>query len=277
MFELLGIPYSGAGVTGSALGMDKVFQKQLYAAAGIPVVPYVSFSRRAWRASPDDCLRLAEQRLQFPMFVKPANLGSSVGITRATDHETLRNALEVASHFDRKLLVEQAVVEHREVNCAVLGNDAPIPSACEEVFSTHVFLDYDAKYKVGYKATAESGASHHKAEARKVPAELGDDLTRRVQELACRAFTALDCRGVARVDFLISESGDVFVNEINTIPGALSFYLWEATGIQYRDLLTKLIDLACEAFEDRRANTVSYDVSDLLKMGSKGKSGIKNS
>jgi len=277
MFELLGIPYSGAGVTGSALGMDKVFQKQLYAAAGIPVVPYVWFTRRMWRTTPDDCLERAEEHLKFPMFVKPANLGSSVGITRATDHETLRNALEVASHFDRKLLVEQAVVEHREVNCAVLGNDAPIPSACEEVFSSHVFLDYDAKYRVGYKATSESGASRHKAEARKVPAELGDELTRRVQELACRAFTVLDCRGVARVDFLISESGDVFVNEINTIPGALSFYLWEATGMQYRDLLTKLIDLACEAFEDRRANTVSYDVSDLLKMGSRGKSGTKNS
>jgi D-alanine-D-alanine ligase len=276
MLELLGIPYSGAGVTGSALGMDKVYQKQVYAVAGIPVVPYVWFTRRAWHASPDECLGRAEQQLQFPMFVKPANLGSSVGITRATDHETLRNALEVASHFDRKLLVEQAVVEHREVNCAVLGNDDPIPSVCEEVFSTHAFLDYDAKYRVGYKATAESDATRHKAEARKVPADLGDDLMHLVQELACRAFTALDCRGVARVDFLISGSGEVYVNEINTIPGALSFYLWEATGMQYRDLLTKLIALACEAYEDRKANIVSYDVSDLLKVGSQGKSGIKH-
>ncbi|WP_165845208.1 D-alanine--D-alanine ligase family protein [Candidatus Cryosericum terrychapinii] len=276
MFELLGIPYTSAGVTGSALGMDKVFQKQLFAAAGISVVPYVSFSRRTWRSSPDDCLRHAEQRLQFPMFVKPANLGSSVGITRATDHDTLRYALEVASQFDRKLLVEQAVVDHREVNCAVLGNDDPIPSACEEVFSSRAFLDYDTKYKVGYKTTAESNSGIQKAQARKVPANLGDDLTRRVQELACRAFTTLDCRGVARVDFLIDGSGAVYVNEINTIPGALSFYLWEAVGMQYRDLLTKLIDLACKAFEDRRSNVVSYDVSDLLRLGSKGKSGTKN-
>ena len=276
MFELLGIPYTSAGVTGSALGMDKVFQKQVFAAAGIPVVPYVSFSRRVWRASPDDCLRLAEQRLQFPMFVKPANLGSSVGITRATDHDTLRYALEVASHFDRKLLVEQAVVNHREVNCAVLGNDEPIPSACEEVFSSHTFLDYDAKYKVGYKTTAGPDSGVQKAEARKVPANLGDDLTRRVQELACRAFTTLDCRGVARVDFLIDASEAVYVNEINTIPGALSFYLWEAVGMQYRNLLTKLIDLACKAFEDRRSNIISYDVSDLLRIGSKGKSGTRN-
>ncbi|MHB8070836.1 MAG: D-alanine--D-alanine ligase family protein [Candidatus Cryosericum sp.] len=275
-FELLGIPYSGAGVTGSALGMDKVFQKQVYAAAGIPVVPYVWFTRKTWLASPDECLRRAEEQLKFPMFVKPANLGSSVGITRATDHETLRYALEVASHFDRKLLIEQAVVDHREVNCAVLGNDAPTASACEEVFSTHVFLDYDAKYRVGYKATAEPDAAHHKAEARKVPAELGDELTHRIQELACRAFTALDCRGVARVDFLINGSSEVFVNEINTIPGALSYYLWEATGMQYRDLLSKLVDLACEAHEDRRTNTVSYDVSDLLKISSQGKSGTKN-
>lgn len=275
MFELLGIPYTSAGVTGSALGMDKVFQKQLFAAAGIPVVPYVSFSRRAWRASPDDCLHMAEQRLQFPMFVKPANLGSSVGITRATDHDTLRYALEVASHFDRKLLVEQAVTDHREVNCAVLGNDEPMPSACEEVFSSHAFLDYDAKYKVGYKTTVGSNSGTQKAEARKVPANLGDELTHGVQDLACRAFTALDCRGVARVDFLIDGSGAVYVNEINTIPGALSFYLWEAVGMQYRDLLTKLIDLACEAFEDRRSNVISYDVSDLLKLGSKGKSGSR--
>lgn len=276
MFELLGIPYTSAGVTGSALGMDKVFQKQVFAAAGIPVVPYVSFSRRAWRASPDECLRAAEQSLRFPMFVKPANLGSSVGITRATDHDTLGYALEVASHFDRKLLVEQAVVDHREVNCAVLGNDEPIPSACEEVFSSHAFLDYDAKYKVGYKTTVGSDSGVQKAGARKVPANLSDDLAHRVQELACRAFTALDCRGVARVDFLIDPSGAVYVNEINTIPGALSFYLWEAVGMQYRDLLTKLIDLACKAFEDRRSNIVSYDVSDILRMGSKGKSGTRN-
>jgi len=276
MFELLGIPYTSAGVTGSALGMDKVFQKQIFAAAGIPVVPYVSFSRRTWRTSPDDCLRAAEQRLHFPMFVKPANLGSSVGITRATDHDTLRYALEVASHFDRKLLVEQAVANHREVNCAVLGNDEPIPSACEEVFSSHAFLDYDAKYKVGYKTMVGSDSGVQKAEARKVPANLGDDLTRRVQELACRAFTTLDCRGVARVDFLIDGSGAVYVNEINTIPGALSFYLWEAVGMQYRDLLTKLINLACEAFEDRRSNVISYDVSDLLRLGSEGKSGSQS-
>jgi len=276
MFELLGIPYTSAGVTGSALGMDKVFQKQLFAATGIPVVPYVSFSRSTWRSSPDDCLRAAEQRLHFPMFVKPANLGSSVGITRATDHDTLRYALEVASHFDRKLLVEQAVANHREVNCAVLGNDEPIPSACEEVFSSHAFLDYDAKYKVGYKTTVGSDSGVQKAEARKVPANLGDDLTRRVQELACRAFTTLDCRGIARVDFLIDGSGVVYVNEINTIPGALSFYLWEAVGMQYRDLLTKLINLACEAFEDRRSNVISYDVSDLLRLGSEGKSGSQS-
>jgi D-alanine-D-alanine ligase len=276
MFELLGIPYTSSSVTGSALGMDKVFQKQLFMAAGIPVVPYVSFTRRTWRASPDDCLRAAEQRLQFPMFVKPANLGSSVGITRATDHDTLRYALEVASHFDRKLLVEQAITDHREVNCAVLGNDEPMPSACEEVFSSHAFLDYDAKYKVGYKTTTGSDSGVRKAEARKVPANLGADLTSRVQELACRAFVALDCRGVARVDFLIDASGAVYVNEINTIPGALSFYLWEAVGMQYRDLLTKLIDLACEAFEDRRSNVINYDVSDLLKLGSKGKSGSKS-
>jgi D-alanine-D-alanine ligase len=210
------------------------------------------------------------------MFVKPANLGSSVGITRATDHDTLCYALEVASHFDRKLLVEQAITDHREVNCAVLGNDEPMPSACEEVFSSHAFLDYDAKYKVGYKTTTGSDRDGQKAEARKVPATLGDDLTSRIQELACRAFVALDCRGVARVDFLIDASGAVYVNEINTIPGALSFYLWEAVGMQYRGLLTKLIDLACEAFEDRRSNVVNYDVSDLLKLGSKGKSESKS-
>jgi len=174
------------------------------------------------------------------------------------------------------LLVEQAVANHREVNCAVLGNDEPIPSACEEVFSSHAFLDYDAKYKVGYKTTVGSDSGIQKAEARKVPANLGDDLTRRVQELACRAFTTLDCRGVARVDFLIDGSGAVYVNEINTIPGALSFYLWEAVGMQYRDLLTKLINLACEAFEDRRSNVISYDVSDLLRLGSEGKSGSQS-
>jgi D-alanine-D-alanine ligase len=275
LFELLGIPYTGSGVTGSSLGMDKVFQKEVFEKEGIPVVPHISFSRRLWHESPDSCLAAAEEHLQFPMFVKPANLGSSVGITRAVDHEGLRYALEVASHFDRKLLVEQAVVNAREVNCSVLGNDDPIPSACEEVFSSHVFLDYEAKYKVGYKATASPNGGAQKAEARRVPADLGDALTQKVQDLAVRAFSALDCRGVARVDFLLAESGMIYVNEINTIPGALSFYLWEAVGMQYRDLLTRLIDLAYEAFEDRRSNVVNYDVSDLLKLGSAGKSGSK--
>lgn len=275
LFELLGIPYTGAGVTGSALGMDKVLQKKVFLQAGIPVVPHVAFSRRAWQQDPETCLLSAEQQLRYPMFVKPANLGSSVGISRATDRETLRYAVDVASHFDRKLLVEQAVINPREVNCAVLGNDDTLPSACEEVFSTHTFLDYDAKYRVGYKASdGRSGAE--KGEARRVPADLGEELTHEVQNLACRAFSALDCRGVARVDFLIDESRVVYVNEINTIPGALSYYLWEAAGMQYRDLLTRTIDLALEAFRDRRSNIVSYEVSDLLKLGSRGKSGSKN-
>ncbi|HPS69338.1 MAG TPA: D-alanine--D-alanine ligase family protein [Candidatus Cryosericum sp.] len=275
MFELLGIPYTGSGVTGSALGMDKVLQKRVFLQAGIPVVPHVAFSRKAWLENPDNCLLLAEQHLQYPMFVKPANLGSSVGISRATDRETLRYAVDVASHFDRKLLVEQAVLNPREVNCAVLGNDDVVASACEEVFSTHTFLDYDAKYRVGYKAS-DRAVGVEKGEARHVPADLGDELTRKVQTLACQAFSALDCRGVARVDFLIDESQVVFVNEINTIPGALSYYLWEAAGMQYRDLLSRTIDLALEAFRDRKSNIVSYEVSDLLKLGSQGKSGSKN-
>lgn len=278
LFEMLGIPYTGAGVTGSALGMDKVFQKQLFTAAGLPVVPYVTFSRRAWRSTPDKCLHTVEAALHFPLFVKPANLGSSVGITKAVDHETLRAALEVASHFDRKLLVEQAVVDLREVNCAVLGNDDPVPSACEEVFSSHEFLDYDAKYKVGYKATKRADSHVPKAEARKVPAALGDELTRRIQKLACDAFVTLDCRGVARVDFLIDQTTSlVYINEINTIPGSLSYYLWEAAGMQYRDLLTKLVDLAFESFNDRRENIVSYDATDLLRLQSEGKGGAKRS
>lgn len=276
MFELLGIPYTGAGVTGSSLGMDKILQKQIYASRGIPVVPYVWFTRKEWIDAPDKCIEDIERQLIYPLFVKPANLGSSVGITRAADQASLRTALDVASHFDRKLLVEQAIVEHREVDCAVMGNETPVASACEEIFSTHTFLDYDAKYKVGYKATPGVDGTHRKAEARKVPANLGDDLTRRIQQLACQAFTALDCRGVARVDFLIGVTGDVYVNEINTIPGALAFYLWEAMGIQYRDLLTRLLDLACEAFEDRRSNIVSYDISDLLTSGLQGKSGVKH-
>jgi D-alanine-D-alanine ligase len=269
--ELLGIPYTGAGVTGSVLGMDKVVMKKLFAAAGLPIVPYISLSRGEWQASPDSCLRTVEASLEYPLFVKPANLGSSVGITRATDCATLKSALEVASHFDRKLLVEKAVTDLREINCAVLGNDAPVASACEEVFSSHAFLDYDAKYKVGYKASAPAKGTVRKGEGRKVPAELAEDLSARIREFACRAFAAVDCRGLARVDFLLDGQECVYVNEINTIPGSLSYYLWEATGMQYRDLLTRLLELAEESFQDRRRNIVSYDVSDLLKTASQGK------
>lgn len=238
LFELADIPYVGAGVLGSAIGMDKVTQKQLLRQAKIPVTSDLSFLFAQYKANPKTHIAAIERTLRYPLFVKPPNLGSSVGISKAHDRKELADAIELAGEYDRKILVEQGVKNTREIECSVLGNDDPIASIPGEVIPSNEFYDYDAKYVDG-KSSAE------------IPARLPKPVIKKIQQYAVAAFRVLDCAGMARVDFLVARSTNrIFLNEINTLPGftSISMYpkLWQASGLQYPQLLDKLIELALE-------------------------------
>lgn len=250
LLELADLPYVGAGVLGSALGMDKVAQKHVLRSQGLPVVDFVPVLRSRWQSEPEAVIADLEAQLPYPMFVKPANLGSSVGITKAHQREELRRGLDLAVRFDRRLLVE-AGINAREIECAVLGNDAPIASVPGEVIPCNEFYDYHAKY-------LDEGSKLL------IPAPLDAETTTQVRDLAVRAFLAIDCAGMARVDFfLCKKTGRLYINELNTIPGftPISMYpkLWEASGIPYTELLDRLIELAIERYEEKRRSKTSYD------------------
>jgi D-alanine-D-alanine ligase len=243
LFELADIPYVGAGVLGSAIGMDKVVTKQLCEHARIPVTPYVWFSQSQFAKHSMELMSRIEKTFGYPVFVKPANLGSSVGITKAHNRRELKAAVVLASQYDTKILVEKAVRDPREIEVSVIGNDRPVASIPGEVVSSNEFYDYDAKYVDG-KSTAI------------IPARLSPTLTKRIQDYAVRSFAAIDCSGMARVDFLLSKStGRVYFSEINTIPGftSISMFpkLWEASGLAFSKLLDRLIELALERHAHR--------------------------
>jgi D-alanine-D-alanine ligase len=247
LFELAGIAYVGSGVLGSAAGMDKDVMKRLFAAAKLPIPKHVSFLRAEWEASPRKTITRIEAALRYPLFVKPANLGSSVGITKAHDRRELGPAIDVAAGFDRKIVVEQAVGgkkgKARELEVAVLGNDAPEASVVGEIVPGKEFYDYEAKY------LSEGSIPI-------IPAKLTKQQTKQIQEMAIAAFKACDCSGLARVDFLMDPASNsrsaprIYLNEINTLPGftSISMYpkLWAASGVAYPDLIDRLIQLALE-------------------------------
>lgn len=244
LLELANVPYVGAGVLASAVGMDKGMMKVVFAGHGLPVCPYTIVRAHEWDTRRKDVLRELEGALGYPMFVKPANLGSSVGISKAGDEASLEAAIELARSFDRRVIVEAAVPEAREIECAVLGNDTPVASIPGEVIPSREFYDYEAKYIDAASQTV-------------IPADLSTGTAEEVRRMAIEAFRAVDCAGMARVDFLLSRTdGAIFVNEINTIPGftTISMYskMWEATGVPYRELLDRLIALALERHQARQ-------------------------
>ena len=247
LLELADIPYVGAGVAGAATGMDKALMKALFASAGLPMVKHETVLRRSWRNGRDAVLSDLTARLRYPLFVKPANLGSSVGISRAADRESLAAGVDLAAGFDRKIVVEEGVAPCREIECAVLGNDEPRASAPGEIIPSGEFYDYAAKY-------LDEGSSTI------VPADLAPHEADEVRRLSIAAFRAIDCAGMARVDFLLDRAGRLFVNEINTHPGftTISMFakLWEASGVGYPALLDRLITLAMERCEDRRESRI---------------------
>jgi len=253
MLEIGDVAYVGCGVLASAVGMDKGLMKAAFAAAGLPQVPFILLRRSDWDRDPETVLGHVEATLQYPVFTKPANAGSSVGVAKCRDRAELRAGLDLAASHDRRILVEQGI-NPREIEVAVLGNEEPEPSVCGEIVPAHEWYDYEDKYLEGRTTLL-------------IPAPLEQALSERIRRMAVDAFRAIDGAGLARVDFLLEkETGAVFVNEINTFPGftAGSMYpkLWEATGVAYSELLDRLIALAIERHQDRRARQAPREATD---------------
>ena len=245
LLELANVPYVGAGVLASAVGMDKAAMKLAFAASGLPICEYEVVLKRHWQRDERAVMNRVVNRLGFPVFVKPANLGSSVGISKAKHAAELRTAIALAAEFDRKIVVESAVPQAREIEVAVLGNDEPEASVPGEIISSREFYDYEAKY-------LDAGSKDI------IPAVLPETLAEHIRALAVTAFRAIDCAGMARVDFLLAGdgSGTLYLNELNTIPGftTISMYskMWNASGVSYPALLDRLIALALERHADKQ-------------------------
>lgn len=262
MFEMAGVPYVGSGVTGSAVGMDKIIQKSVFKEVDIPIVRYVWFLKNEWESGQGEIIKNIEKVLGYPVFVKPANLGSSVAINKAAGFKELQEAIEIASNFDRRIIVEEGKEGIMEINCSILGNDELIASICEQPIKSEQMLSYEDKYLRGGKIKGMAGLS------RLVPAPIGEALTKKIQETAMKAFRAIDASGIARVDFMVrSDTEDFWLTEINTLPGSLSFYLWEKSGLSFSELLDRLIDLGFERYKERQELMTSYNSDLISKVG----------
>lgn len=274
--EFLGLPYVGCDILSSSVGMDKAVFKYVMDAAGLPVLPCICFYAREYAKEKETVIERAEKEIGYPMIVKPVNLGSSVGITKANDKNALIDAIDLAVSFSDKVLIEHAVSAIREINCSVVGDaDSCCASVCEEPFMNDEILSYEDKYMANSKSSGNKGMA---SLSRKIPAELSETKSNEIRELAKKVFKALGAAGVVRIDFIIDTDTDkVYVNEINTIPGSLAFYLWEATGTPYSELLDKLISLAFRRNRNRENLTFTIDTNILsgVSFGTKGAKGSK--
>lgn len=269
LLELADIPYVGCGVLASAVANHKAMTKVVLKGSGIPVVESVAFTRSQWLNDPDSMLMKVQGALTFPIFVKPATLGSSIGIGRAADETMLRAYIDIAANFDEHLLAESAVPDSIEINCSVIGDARDVrASVLEQPVSWQEFLTYEEKYLRGNEGM--------KSAERLIPAPLSAELTARIQDLAVQAFQAVGGRGISRMDFLVQkDTNAVYLNEINTMPGSLSFYLWTETGMSQRDLVEKLVQLARDAYAEKRRNTYNYQTSLVALTAERGVKGLK--
>lgn len=279
MLELWNIPYTSSGVLGSALGMDKIAMKRMFRACGFPVLKDVCVERSEWKRNRAGVLSRVMNELSFPVYVKPSNLGSSIGINRADNKNGLEDAIDIAVSYDRRVQVETGIQDLMEINCAVLGygGDA-MASVTEMPVRWSDFLSFDEKYLRGAKGSAKGTKSAPSkgmsSLSRQMPAPISPELTHRVEELAVDAFKALDCKGVARIDFLYDKAADeLYIGEINTIPGSLAFYLWEGRGISFERMIDMMVEYAFRANADRNENVFSYQSAILS--GSSGAKGAK--
>ncbi len=271
VLETIGVPFAGCNTLSSANGMDKITMKMILQASGVPVVPYLWFTDKQWFGQREQLIGRIESELGYPVIVKPSNLGSSVGIGRAMNREQLIDRIDDAERYSSRIIVEHMVEQLQEINCSVLGNaDEYQTSVLEEPIKSGEILSYEDKYMGGTK-----GAKGMQAAQKRIPAELPADVTERIQFLAGETFRVLGCHGVSRVDVIVDRAdGNIYVNEINTIPGSLSFYLWEATGLTFAGLMDKLVQLAVQRSREAGQKTVSYD-HNIFAMGGGVKGGIK--
>ncbi len=256
LLEMADLPYVGSPVLASAVGMDKIFTKMLLRSAVVPVIDDYYLSRARWEAAPDTIVAEVESRFSYPMFVKPVTLGSSIGVSRVEDAAALRFALDVAAIYDNRLMIEPALLDIIEINCSVLGDGSDArASTCEQPVTT-AMLSYEDKYLSGNKSQGMKSAR------RIIPAPIEPQLTEAIQATALHTFAAINAAGVARIDFLVRPTEEnFFVNEINTTPGSLSFYLWEPAGVPFPELLDTLIEIAQKRHREKRRNTFSFSTS----------------
>lgn len=274
VLESIGIPFAGCDTLSSANGMDKIIMKMIMQACDIPVVDYVWFTDKEWFARRDELIKKIEDKLGYPVIVKPANLGSSVGISRVANREELIEKVDVAEKYSTRIIVEHMVDNLKEINCSVLGDcDDYQTSVCEEPIKSGEILSYEDKYMGGTKSAKGMQASQ-----KRIPADLPVEMSDRIRFLAGETFRVLSCHGVSRVDVIVDDdTKEIYVNEINTIPGSLSFYLWEATGIPFDKLMDRLVQLALKRKREQGMKTVSYDQNIFsLGGGVKGAKGVKS-
>ena len=274
LLEMANIPYASSGVLGSAVGMDKIAMKQMLRGAGYPVLDYVWLTRDQLKADREAIVERIEREIKYPAFVKPAALGSSIGVSKATNREELDKALDLAASYDRRILVEVGINNPVEINCAALGYGEDVrTSVCEmPVPSTgDKFLNFFEKYlrNVGTKGESSRGM---KSLSRVVPAPIGEELTERIQRMTKEIFRLLDCRGTVRIDFILDENDVLYVNEPNTIPGSLAFYLWQECGVSFGKLVEIMVEDALRAHADKNTNVFAFDSTILQKVaaGTKG-------
>ncbi|MEY8382030.1 D-alanine--D-alanine ligase family protein [Christensenellaceae bacterium 44-20] len=269
--ELADIPYTSAGVTGSAVGMDKIVMKAAFKGLGIPVLDCIYFERTEYEQDAQAIIEKAEAAMSYPMIVKPANLGSSIGITKAKDAAGLKEGIEVAIHYDRRILVEPAIDDLTEINCAVvgLGSDAKT-SLCERPITAKEVLDFSEKY-----LHKEGGSKGMKSLDRELPAKISKEKQEEIEHLALQIFKGLDMAGVVRIDFMIDNATDtLYANEVNTIPGSFAFYLYEPMGIKYSQLIDTLVENALKRSKQKAASQFSFD-SEILKKAGAGTKRVK--
>lgn len=279
--EIIGVPYAGCDILSSSVGMDKIMMRRVLKEAGIPSLNYISFYSLDYIDNSEKIINDIEKQIDYPLIVKAGNLGSSVGIKKATDKSKLKEAIEYAIQFSDRVMVERAIERLREINCSVLGDQVEaIASECEEPFGSDEILSYNDKYmskkgsksnKIGGTKTINNSKNQGMASLdRKIPADITPERKKEIQQLAIRTFKTLGCSGVSRIDFMIDKDSDeLYVNEINTIPGALSFYLWQATDLEFDKEIDKLVELAFKRKRQREERTYSYDENILAMNGNK--------
>ena len=273
MLEMFGVPYTSAGVLGCALGMDKIAMKTYFRGCGFPVLESEWLDRAEWAADREKVMDRLEKKLPYPMYVKPANLGSSIGISRAKDRASLAEALDVAAAYDRRILVERGVKNRLEVNCSVLGYAGYVRASVLEMPEQVMdgILDFATKY---LKNAHQGGSKGMTSLARQIPAPIGDELTEKIRDLSVRVFREMDMKGVVRIDYIIdADTNEFYICEANTIPGSLSFYLWEPMGLPYAKMLDEMIVYAQRDRAEREASRFSYDSTILNQQGGGSKGG----